>query len=393
MGISTRDTDRHLWTLVCVLLVGQLFMAVPTVNAKVSIQQTAPVKLEKHPDGDVTAVVLAAIGRTGSTMLSGLLRELPSAFVLVEPYKNFFVINRSDRKSAVKSVHERGIHSPPLLSSLLDCSFAAAQPLLDVITWGFLCEQSTLVDPTYEDGFKTRCRNGTITEEDRRNVLHFCQKSRFRVVKTIRLAFLPESVRESVGRLTPANGYQLRTIHILRHPFKVLVAQYNHAWYDVLQIRQSCRQDAVGDSVARTMCDRLPLTDVEGALAVRHLSRLAPHICSLYTNTTRAIHSGAMREGSRLLRYEDLVQPYTIHTFTAVAQLLHIPEIYPDVDLDAIATTAATKRFAAFRITDQEYRESHTDYAAHDGTVQRRMAVAPQCAQLYADMGYDTWPP
>lgn len=54
------------WRLVYVVLFGQSLTIQPAVEAKVSIQQTLPTLVEVHPDGDVTVVVLAAIGRTGS---------------------------------------------------------------------------------------------------------------------------------------------------------------------------------------------------------------------------------------------------------------------------------------------------------------------------------------
>ena len=85
---SSRTRLRHRERLLSAIFAQQkLDLNVTTVNA------TGPSDPQSE-GGRVTAAVIASVGRTGSTILSNYFARLPQTFLLVEPDKLFFRIDR-----------------------------------------------------------------------------------------------------------------------------------------------------------------------------------------------------------------------------------------------------------------------------------------------------------
>lgn len=335
--------------------------------------------------GNITALVLAAIGRTGSTLISHLFGSIPGVFLIVEPYKNFLVINRSDQPN------KRPPGAMPTLASLLDCSFAASHHMINSIAWPFLCMHSRVVDDAYAASFKERCLAGTaFGPDDAALIRSYCLRSSLRVVKTIRLAHVTEPTRRSLVGLGARSNFRVRVLHVIRHPFKVLTSQYDLGWHELVQFR-SCNTWEPGCNYTREPTE---FTAAQTEVLATHLAGVGRRVCHWLDNTTVAMRGIGLPVGSTaVLRYEDFAPPSTLAAFGAIAGFLQLEDtvLRRDVIADDIERTIQAKH-AGFRVTGQEFRETQTAAAQQHGASQRRMAESDECRGLYANFSYAPWP-
>lgn len=341
----------------------------------------------QDPELEVSAVVLTAVGRTGSTLVSHLFGSIPGAFVLVEPYKRFFTINLSD--PPVPPAQASGVQ-PPSLASLLDCSFASSLPVLNAIAWPFMCMHSSIAEPGRVDAFRARC--GDFNAEDAADIRRFCLRARYRVVKTLRFSQVSPASRASLVSLAARPKTSVRILHVVRHPFAVTLSQYEMAWYAVPTFRR-CGDFGPG---CNTSHEPDTLTPEQVGLAEEHIIAAGIKVCRLMNDVTSVMRATLPdQHATAVVRYEDLAEPYTVQTFGAIAHFLSGPWL--DLLRHGYLTTALAdvtrKRHASFKIGGWEKRRVHTEAAARLGVVQPMLASAEECTGFYREYNYAPWPP
>eukprot|EP00035_Acanthoeca_spectabilis_P029899 m.6911 g.6911 ORF g.6911 m.6911 type:complete len:380 (-) comp3889_c0_seq2:260-1399(-) len=342
---------------------------------------------DPHPDGPVRGVVLIAIGRTGSTLLSHLFAAVPGAFVIVEPYKPYLSIDHSD----VPARQKLSPGQMPTMASLLDCSFASSPEVFNQMRWDFLCMHSRLVPKEHLWQFKQRCLSDTpLNDTDIKMVREFCLGSRLRVLKTIRFTHILGPARQSLISLARTPGYTVSALHVVRHPYEVLVSQYNLAWHSVLKLR-TCN----GSQECTWRDEPRELTPEQVRASGEHIGKLGPKICKLMTTSTEYMRDIASAlNGTFVLRYEDIAPPLTAVSFTEIWNRLRLGDgVVADFDPGETATIVSNSHHAGFRITGQDRREAQTKAVTKAGLAQSLMAETDVCSSLYSDFNYGIWPP
>eukprot|EP00040_Diaphanoeca_grandis_P029273 m.171147 g.171147 ORF g.171147 m.171147 type:complete len:373 (+) comp31635_c1_seq7:493-1611(+) len=356
----------------------------PCCHTRVAVPATPPALSYDDSNQMNTAVVLAAIGRTGSTLLSRLFSVLDGVFLIVEPYKNFLIINSSDRQRK----RLPSLPQPPL-ASLLDCSFAKRPITLNEMKWTFLCMHSRLVAPEFHEAFKKKCiSEEPFNENDTRLVLDHCLQSKIRIVKTIRLNYISPKALTSLTTLESKPNFVVRVLHVIRHPFKVLASQYNQGWHQPLRFRSCLEHLSCNISHEPTTLDQAQILR-----ASAHLTVLGREVCQVMANTTTKIRKTLRLPGSSaVLRYEDLVPPNTLSVLKGITRMLQIEDALKLQKVLVRLKDTSERIHAGFRVTGQDIREVHTRAAQDFGETQADMAQAHECKDLYHTFNYAPWP-
>eukprot|EP00039_Didymoeca_costata_P004912 m.77005 g.77005 ORF g.77005 m.77005 type:complete len:375 (-) comp12595_c0_seq4:39-1163(-) len=354
------------------------------IEAKVQLPPDKSKDVAQHHNDPITAVVIAAVGRTGSTLISALFKMLPGVFVIVEPYKKFLRINLSDPKSPPAP----GVPIPTL-ASLLDCSFARSLTTVRALAWGFLCMHSKLTDSDYDQaGFFERCKDPTkLVQEDVDAIYQYCMRSNVRVVKTIRFAQAGKSVIRSLQTLNTKKNMLVRVLHVIRHPFQVMISQYKHAWYETVRLR-NCE----GRSTCNHTHEPLNLTEAQAEIVAKSLVPIGGHVCELMTNVTNEMAALDLGLACQVIRHEDLAAPYSLSSFQAIMAFLGISSFFPPQMVASKLEYNIQRSVAGFKITGWEYREAQVEAASKLGTTQTNVAKLQQCKEFYSLYNYRDFP-
>lgn len=123
-----------------------------------------------------------------------------------------------------------------------------------------ISRHSRLVPEANTTAFFKKCMgDAPLVAADAEMVRRHCLSTRVRVLKTIRFAKAIAPSRASLTSLAASPGYVVHVVHVLRHPYKVLVSQYNLGWYDVVRPSPTCslamqRHGSRDCSVMRASC-------------------------------------------------------------------------------------------------------------------------------------------
>ncbi len=207
---------RSFFVFLLFLLLPQLLLALPVaLDSKTSGGSGRGAKYR---------VLLLAEGRSGSSVTLDILSQLPDAYVLFEPFRNFVKPNI-------------GKFGTLRYSQLFDCSFLRSEVTTNGVYWPESCRRQAS-SRFMSAGMRERCAAGVLSEEDRALMHAHCRRSQFVVIKEIRF-------RESATELPPVGG-NFRLVMLFRHPASVAESQARLGWFS-----------GNGPVLAKHICDSL----------------------------------------------------------------------------------------------------------------------------------------